>query len=297
MGNQDTNVELTIITGMSGAGKTVVMQCLEDIGFFCIDNLPTIVIQEVLETMLPAMDEPYKIAIVTDMRGRLFFEQLPEILQKLHDIKQINLRVIFLEAKDETLVRRYQETRRIHPLAINKSSLAGIVQERELLKEIRSVSDYVIDTSNLKARDLQKKVRHIFEMEEKNNFQLMLTSFGFKHGLPIEVDFVFDVRCLLNPFYIAELRPLTGLDEEVFSYVCSAKGTSTYVAKLLDFLDYIVPTYLAEGKRQLIIAIGCTGGQHRSIAVTEILKKHFESQYYVTTNHRDIKKKKLQLHE
>lgn len=265
-------LKLVIITGMSGAGKTVAMQSLEDLGYFCVDNLPPSLLPKFWELMKES-DKMDKIALVMDLRGREFFDSIEPALDELDNTNFITTKILFLEADDKVLVSRYKETRRHHPLEPNGSVLDGINAERELLSDLKGRSQLVINTSNMAPRELRERINNEFQTEDKDIFNVQLMSFGFKYGIPIDADLVFDVRFLPNPHYIDKMRPLTGLDEDVYEYVMKWPETQTFLDKLVDLLMFTLPFYKREGKTQLVIAIGCTGGQHRSVALTEFVGK------------------------
>ncbi|EAK9513140.1 RNase adapter RapZ [Listeria monocytogenes] len=284
-------LKLVIITGMSGAGKTVAMQSLEDLGYFCVDNLPPSLLQKFWELMKES-DKMDKIALVMDLRGREFFDSIEPALDELDNTNFITTKILFLEADDKVLVSRYKETRRHHPLEPNGSVLDGINAERELLSDLKGRSQLVINTSNMAPRELRERINNEFQTEDKDIFNVQLMSFGFKYGIPIDADLVFDVRFLPNPHYIDKMRPLTGLDEDVYEYVMKWPETQTFLDKLVDLLMFTLPFYKREGKTQLVIAIGCTGGQHRSVALTEFVGKAIQQKYETTISHRDMKRRK-----
>ncbi|EAC6543087.1 RNase adapter RapZ [Listeria monocytogenes] len=284
-------LKLVIITGMSGAGKTVAMQSLEDLGYFCVDNLPPSLLPKFWELMKES-DKMDKIALVMDLRGREFFDSIEPALDELDNTNFITTKILFLEADDKVLVSRYKETRRHHPLEPNGSVLDGINAERELLSDLKGRSQLVINTSNMAPRELRERINNEFQTEDKDIFNVQLMSFGFKYGIPIDADLVFDVRFLPNPHYIDKMRPLTGLDEDVYEYVMKWPETQTFLDKLLDLLMFTLPFYKREGKTQLVIAIGCTGGQHRSVALTEFVGKAIQQKYETTISHRDMKRRK-----
>ncbi|CAG9620711.1 RNase adapter RapZ [Sutcliffiella rhizosphaerae] len=287
-----SDVELVIITGMSGAGKTVAIQSLEDLGFFCVDNLPPTLLPKFLELMEESGNKMNKVALVMDLRGREFFESLFEALDDISELSWVTPQILFLDANDSVLVSRYKETRRSHPLAKSGLPLEGIEYERELLEEMKGRAQLILDTSNLKPRELREKILKQFATHSKQTFKLNVVSFGFKYGLPIDADLVFDVRFLPNPHYIDHMRPMTGLDEEVSSYVLKWSETQKFVEKLEDLLSFMLPYYKREGKSQLVLAIGCTGGQHRSVTLAEYFAKHFKDEYDTLLTHRDIEKRK-----
>ncbi|MCE8147172.1 RNase adapter RapZ [Listeria monocytogenes] len=284
-------LKLVIITGMSGAGKTVAMQSLEDLGYFCVDNLPPSLLPKFWELMKES-DKMDKIALVMDLRGREFFDSIEPALDELDNTNFITTKILFLEADDKVLVSRYKETRRHHPLEPNGSVLDGINAERELLSDLKGRSQLVINTSNMAPRELRERINNEFQTEDKDIFNVQLMSFGFKYGIPIDADLVFDVRFLPNPHYIDKMRPLTGIDEDVYEYVMKWPETQTFLDKLVDLLMFTLPFYKREGKTQLVIAIGCTGGQHRSVALTEFVGKAIQQKYETTISHRDMKRRK-----
>lgn len=286
------SLQLVIITGMSGAGKTVAMQSFEDMGFFCIDNLPPRLIPKFWE-LIKESGKVTKIALVIDLRSRTFFEEIQDMLVEIENTKMIETSVLFLNSSDEELVSRYKETRRTHPLAMDGLVTEGIRKERALLEEIKGDAQLVIDTTDLSPRQLREMIIKEFKTEDTKMFRIEMVSFGFKYGLPIDADIVMDVRFLPNPHYIDELRPLTGLDKEVYDYVMSFDETSDFYEKFKDLIISVLPGYKKEGKTSLTIAIGCTGGQHRSVALTERLGKAIkDADYHVNITHRDRGKRK-----
>jgi UPF0042 nucleotide-binding protein len=287
-----SNVHMVIITGMSGAGKTVVVQALEDIGYFCVDNLPPALLPKFVELLKDSSHHSMdKVALVMDLRGREFFDQLGESLDQLMMTPSITPQILFLDAKDSTLVTRYKETRRSHPLSPGGSPLKGIQLERTLLSGAKGRAQLIFDTSDLKPKVLREKIIKQFRQNEHEGFTVNVESFGFKYGVPIDADLVFDVRFLPNPFYIETMRPLTGLDKEVSSYVLQFSETTEFLTKLIDLIAYMLPHYKREGKRQLVIAIGCTGGQHRSVTLAEYIADYFKDNYETIVNHRDVEKR------
>lgn len=288
--NKDT--DLVIITGMSGAGKTVAVQSFEDLGYFCVDNLPPTLLPKFLELMRESGNKMNKVALVMDLRGREFFDHLLKALDDMADSKWMKPQILFLEADNAALVRRYKETRRTHPLAPSGLPLDGIQLERKLLEELKGRAQTIYNTSQMKPRALREKILKQFSSNSRPQFSVNIMSFGFKHGLPIDADTVFDVRFLPNPFYIEHMRPQTGLDEEVSSYVLKWNETNKFLEKVTELLGFMLPYYKREGKAQLVIAIGCTGGQHRSVAIAEYLGKQFSSEYHTTVTHRDMKSRK-----
>ncbi|CEE02709.1 hypothetical protein B4064_1360 [Caldibacillus thermoamylovorans] len=290
-------LQIVIITGMSGAGKTVAIQSFEDLGFFCVDNLPPSLLPKFLELMRESKNKMNKVALVMDLRGREFFEQLIHVLDELQHYSWLTPHILFLDADDATLVRRYKETRRFHPLAKSGLPLDGIRNERQLLEELKARAQTIINTSELKPKELREKITEKFTNSRQNLFTVNVISFGFKHGIPIDADLVFDVRFLPNPFYIEQLRPKTGLDQDVYEYVMKWTDTSKFLEKISDLLSFMLPLYKREGKSQLVIAIGCTGGQHRSVAIAKYLGEKLAKDYQVQVSHREIANERIQKHE
>jgi RNase adapter protein RapZ len=284
--------QIVIITGMSGAGKTVAIQSFEDLGFFCVDNLPPTLLPKFLELMKESGNKMNKVALVMDLRGREFFDHLFKALDDLVESAWVTPQILFLEADDETLVRRYKETRRKHPLAKEGLPLEGIQNERDLLADLKGRAQIIYNTSQMKPRELREKILTEFSADNKAIFTVNVMSFGFKHGIPIDADLVFDVRFLPNPHYIDHMRPKTGLDEEVSSYVMKWGETQKFLEKVTDLLSFMLPHYKREGKAQLVIAIGCTGGQHRSVTLAEAIGHFYEKDYHTQISHRDIEKRK-----
>lgn len=287
---KETN--LIIITGMSGAGKTVAVQSFEDLGYYCVDNLPPALLPKFLELMKDSTNTIQKVALVMDLRGREFFDSLFEALDVLAEEEWLREHIIFLDATEEVLVRRYKETRRSHPLSPGDLLLKGIQKERYLLNELRGRAQRIIDTSNLKPKELREKIVNLYSEENQEIFSVHFVSFGFKYGILIDADLVFDVRFLPNPHYVPQLKPLTGLNQEVSSYVFKWTDTQKFIEKIVDLLQFVLPQYVKEGKSQLVVAIGCTGGQHRSVALTEYFAKYFSTHYITHITHRDIDKRK-----
>ncbi|MDC3412269.1 RNase adapter RapZ [Aquibacillus sp. 3ASR75-11] len=292
MSSKEQETKLVIITGMSGAGKTVAVQSFEDLGFYCVDNLPPALLPKFLELMRDATNTIQKVALVMDLRGREFFDTLFEALDKLGDQDWLEEHILFLDAKDESLVSRYKETRRSHPLAVEGLPMEGIQLERQMLDELRGRAQNIIDTTDLKPKELRDKIVDMYAERDQAFFSVQIVSFGFKYGLPIDSDLVFDVRFLPNPHYVENMRPLTGKNDEVAKYVFKWSDTQKFVEKISDLLQFMLPQYKREGKSQLVIAIGCTGGQHRSVAIAEYLSKQFSANYVTHVSHRDIDKRK-----
>lgn len=285
------NLELVVITGMSGAGKTVAMQSFEDMGFFCIDNMPPNLLPKFWE-LIRESGKVMKIALVIDLRSRSFFKEIQSMLVEIDNTNIVDTTILFLDAKDEELVSRYKETRRSHPLAMDGLITEGIRKERGLLEEIRADASIVIDTTTLSPRQLREKINQLFHSKSSHGFRIEMVSFGFKYGLPIDADIVMDVRFLPNPHYIPELRSQTGMDKPVYDYVMSFPETEEFYEKFLSLLRSIMSGYKKEGKNSVTIAIGCTGGQHRSVALTERIGHALAENYHVNITHRDKDKRK-----
>ncbi|WP_342553697.1 RNase adapter RapZ [Paenibacillus sp. FSL R7-0652] len=288
-GSPGTGATLIIITGMSGAGKTIAVQSLEDLGFFCVDNLPPVLIPKFAELIEQSNGKIGKVALVIDLRGREFFTALSESLNYIKDHFTIHCEILFLDATDSVLVQRYKESRRRHPLAPEGMPLDGIKLERKMLEELKNSATQVLNTSTMKPAQLKERIISRFSHLESRMLSVNITSFGFKYGIPIDADLVFDVRFLPNPHYIDHLRPNTGQNSEVYEYVMKWPETQAFLTKLLDMLHFLIPQYRKEGKSQVIIGIGCTGGKHRSVAISEYLGKMLGSSETeaVTVSHRD----------
>lgn len=289
--NKET--KLIIITGMSGAGKTVAVQSFEDLGFYCVDNMPPTLIPKFLELMNDSTNTISKVALVIDLRSREFFDVLYDSLDAISELDWLEEHIIFLDAKNETLVSRFKETRRSHPLDQQGLPLNGIQQERVILDGLKGRAQTIIDTTSLKPKQLREKIHELYQVGNETVFSVHFVSFGFKHGIPIDADLVFDVRFLPNPYYMKSLRPLTGLDKEVANYVFKWKETEKFNEKLLDLFTFLLPQYKKEGKSQTVIAIGCTGGQHRSVALSEFFSKEIAKHYNTHVTHRDLNKKEV----
>jgi len=280
-----------IITGLSGAGKTVAKRALEDLGYFCVDNLPPALIPPFAHLCAQSGGRVSRVALVVDARGGEFFRDLAAALRSL-DGMGVAHQVLFLEADDDTLLRRFKESRHRHPLADRVGVEEAIRTERRRLEDIRGLADFIIDTSRLSPAQCRQKVLGLFGAEsETGRFTISVVSFGYKHGLPTDADLVFDVRFLPNPQYIEALRPHDGLRDEVAAYVLAAPLTRAFLRRLVGFLEFLVPHFAAEGKTQLVVAVGCTGGRHRSVAVAERLAAILRSRRHkVLVEHRDIDK-------
>ena len=265
----DNKLNIVIITGMSGAGKTVAIQSFEDMGYFTVDNMPPNLIEKFVGLLNTPDNKIDKVALVVDMRSRAFFEDIQSIVTELTDNTSVNFKLLFLDANDTELVSRYKETRRSHPLAIDGRTLDGITKEREILADLKNLSEVVIDTSELTPRNLRARILQKFATSTESTFRIEVMSFGFKYGLPLDADLVFDVRFLPNPHYISELRDKNGTDQEVYDYVMEHPQSEEFYQNLMKMLVPILPAYKKEGKSVLTIAFGCTGGQHRSVAFAE----------------------------
>jgi len=284
-------VRMVIITGLSGAGKTVAVQSLEDLGFFCIDNLPPALIGKFSELVRQSGDSVQRVALVCDLRGGEFFHSLLDALEEL-DEALIHYQIVFLEADDETLVRRYKASRRRHPHAPEHGRvLDGILRERLQLEAVRTRADLILNTSRMKPVELKEVFLNRFCTEgDFDQLTINIISFGFKYGLPIDADLVFDVRFLPNPYYVDALRSRNGQDPEVYEYVMKWPATEEFMQRLFGMIDFLLPHYQREGKPQLVLGIGCTGGRHRSVALAERLREYLQADHVVTVDHRDVSK-------
>lgn len=285
-------MRFVIVTGMSGAGKSSVLNMLEDAGYFCADNLPVQLISKFAEIAENRNKGDFnKIAIGVDIRSGRSLDDIGPALDELKEMK-IKYEILFLEASDEALIKRFKETRRIHPLAGNGRVEAGIKEEREKIAFLKENADYVLDTSTLLIRDLKQQIDGIFVKNRGfKNFFVTVLSFGFKYGIPVDADMVFDVRFLANPYYVSTLKHKTGEDPEVREYVMDSPKSKEFVGKLIDMVEFLIPNYINEGKNGLVIAIGCTGGKHRSVTIANVLYEALKgAEYSVKVDHRDIKK-------
>lgn len=283
-------MQFVIITGMSGSGKSTAIDVLEDMGYYCIDNIPPELIIKFTDLCAKSEGKIQKAAFVVDVRGGDFFLQLQDTIQKLR-AANVNLKVLFLDCSDEVISRRYKETRRKHPLdeLSDGSVRKAIGMERELLMSAKAMSDYYIDTSLYSNTDFRSRMYSIFEETDEEHMHIDIRSFGFKYGVFSEGDLIFDVRCLPNPFYIPELKHKTGLDSEVSQYVMKFEEAQKLYEKLTDLIDYLIPLYQKEGKSQLVIAFGCTGGKHRSVTFAEAIARHLTlNGHKIRINHRDM---------
>ena len=286
-----------VVTGLSGAGKTSVNRYLEDMGAFCVDNLPPNMMFRMMEAIEKSALHRPLVAMAVDVRSGEFFDA-KSVSDLIAESRQLGYQIetLYLEASDDVLVSRYKETRRDHPLAgENVSLIQAIGKERAIMQPLRETANYIIDTSVLKPRQLRQKLEMILSGDSQPDaMHIEMNSFGYKRGLPMQADLVFDVRFLPNPFYIDDLKPLTGNDKPVFDYVMNSDTAKTFLYKLKDMLDFLIPNYITEGKNQLVIAIGCTGGKHRSVTLTNAIYSEFEnSNYGCKKEHRDIEKDRL----
>jgi UPF0042 nucleotide-binding protein len=285
--------DFVIISGYSGAGKSTAMAVFEDAGYFCVDNLPPEMIRSLVELFLHHGSKVEYAAVVSDVRGGEFFEPLEEVLEQLRE-RGTPVRVLFLDADDTTLLNRYKETRRRHPLAPESNISSGITAEHEMLAPIKELADFVIDSSGLKASHLRRRIAdELLPRHTRGRLVLTFQSFGFKNGPPRDADMVFDVRFLPNPHYVPDLKPLTGLDPRVVEYVGREGKLEHFYSLLIPLLEFVIPEFQEEGKAHVSIAIGCTGGRHRSVAITEHLGAHFREhgEVIVEVEHRDVDRK------
>lgn len=282
-------MDVVIITGLSGAGKTQAMRVFQDYGYFCVDNLPPALLPTFMELCRQSVNKIDRIALVIDLRGGDFFDKLFESLNELK-AEGYKYRILFLEASEEALVKRYKESRHRHPLAFEGRIVEGINFEREKMSKLREAADYIIDTSSLKLSELKEEiVLRFIENEKENQFLINIVSFGFKKGIPLDADLVFDVRFLPNPYYIEDLKEFTGKDKKVKDFVMKWPESKKFLEKLADMVKFLIPYYIREGKTQLIIGIGCTGGKHRSVVLTnELAAKLKTDRCHVITDHRDL---------
>ena len=285
------SLQVAVITGLSGSGKSTAIHVLEDLGWYCIDNLPAVLIPRFLD-LCEESDEVSRVALGIDTRGRGFRDELPRVLDEVR-ARGHRAQVVYLEASDDALVRRFSETRRPHPMGEGSDVAGGILRERERLAGMRGQADRIIDTSAFTSQQLREELRSLFDREDACTgvLRVSLVSFGFKFGLPADSDVVWDVRFLPNPFYVADLRPLTGLDAAVAEYVLAEPSTARFLGIAGDFLDFALPLYQREGKAYLTIAVGCTGGRHRSVALVERLRGMLDGRgLEISVRHRDIRR-------
>lgn len=287
-------MEFVIISGMSGAGKTSALHIMEDIGYYCVDNIPTSLLQTLYKLCKDSSDKAMKrVAIVVDVRGNGDYEVMYDDLENFKKNNE-GVSILYIDAKVDSLIVRYKETRRRHPLTerLKDGSVAAAVKEEQrLLVPVKTLADYSIDTTFMSIKQLRERIISMFLENSSNSIMITFMSFGFKYGIPLESDLIIDVRCLPNPFYIAELKEHTGLEKCIQDYVLDSEETQEFVKRLIDWLDYSLPLYLKEGKSELVVGIGCTGGKHRSVTIAELLDNYFmEKGYKCIVQHRDVKK-------
>lgn len=287
-------MEFVIISGMSGAGKTSALHIMEDIGYYCVDNIPTSLLQTLYKLCKDSSDKAMKrVAVVVDVRGNGDYEVMYDDLENFKKNNE-GVSILYIDAKVDSLIVRYKETRRRHPLTerLKDGSVATAVKEEQrLLVPVKTLADYSIDTTFMSIKQLRERIISMFLENSSNSIMITFMSFGFKYGIPLESDLIIDVRCLPNPFYIAELKEHTGLEKCIQDYVLDSEETQEFVKRLIDWLDYSLPLYLKEGKSELVVGIGCTGGKHRSVTIAELLDNYFmEKGYKCIVQHRDVKK-------
>lgn len=287
-------MEFVIISGMSGAGKTSALHIMEDIGYYCVDNIPTSLLQTLYKLCKDSSDKAMKrVAVVVDVIGNGDYEVMYDDLENFKKNNE-GVSILYIDAKVDSLIVRYKETRRRHPLTerLKDGSVAAAVKEEQrLLVPVKTLADYSIDTTFMSIKQLRERIISMFLENSSNSIMITFMSFGFKYGIPLESDLIIDVRCLPNPFYIAELKEHTGLEKCIQDYVLDSEETQEFVKRLIDWLDYSLPLYLKEGKSELVVGIGCTGGKHRSVTIAELLDNYFmEKGYKCIVQHRDVKK-------
>lgn len=287
-------MEFVIISGMSGAGKTSALHIMEDIGYYCVDNIPTSLLQTLYKLCKDSSDKAMKrVVVVVDVRGNGDYEVMYDDLENFKKNNE-GVSILYIDAKVDSLIVRYKEKRRRHPLTerLKDGSVAAAVKEEQrLLVPVKTLADYSIDTTFMSIKQLRERIISMFLENSSNSIMITFMSFGFKYGIPLESDLIIDVRCLPNPFYIAELKEHTGLEKCIQDYVLDSEETQEFVKRLIDWLDYSLPLYLKEGKSELVVGIGCTGGKHRSVTIAELLDNYFmEKGYKCIVQHRDVKK-------
>lgn len=283
-------MDVLIVTGLSGAGKSSVIKNLEDIGYYCIDNLPPNLMKDFIKLVSHTDEEINRIAFGIDLRSGKLFDEMDKNVKKLEKVVD-RVEILYLEANDETILMRYKESRRSHPYSSDGTLVDGINLEREKLFDIREKADYIIDTSSNNIHQLRDRIRKIFQPKMQSNIKIVLESFGFKKGIPLDVDMIFDLRFLPNPFYMEELREQTGMDKEVRDYVMNFESSNIMFQKMVDMIEFLIPQFEKEGKNETIIGIGCTGGNHRSVTFVYLIDQFLKNKGYdVSTIHRDIRK-------
>lgn len=294
MEKNEEKLHILIITGLSGAGKTQVVNCLEDMGYYCVDNLPPALLLKFVELSMQSEGRVDKVALVIDVRGGEFFSDLTQSLQELEE-DRIPYEILFLEASDDVLIRRFKESRRRHPLLDRRQLTEAIQLERKMLEELRGKANLVIDTSGLSPRLLKDKLQSQYSGSGTGKFTVNIVSFGYKWGIPLDSDIVMDVRFLTNPFYDPHMRKLTGQDRDVIEFVLDSPVTKSFTRRFLNLLKYLIPYYVQEGKTNLAVSIGCTGGQHRSVVLADYVAGQLKKMgYNVLTRHRDVAKYKME---
>ena len=285
--HRKTRARIVVVTGLSGSGKSTVIKVFEDLGYFCVDNLPPVLLPKIVDLVSEARDDTARIALVADVRGREFLPDFSRVIEELrrgrHDVQ-----VLFLDAGDDVLLRRFSETRRKHPLAARGGAKEAIRREREMLSPLREMADTVLDTSQYTVHQLRDTIVRRFRPSEKSGLQVGIISFGYKYGIPLEADMVVDVRFLSNPNFVSELKPLTGLDLKVRNYVMKSRSARAFFDKLTSFLQFLLPLYTKEGKAYFTLGVGCTGGRHRSVVVAEEVKRFLAKPSAPIVVHRDI---------
>ncbi len=279
---------IVIISGLSGSGKSTAVNALEDMDYYCVDNIPPTLLPTFIELCKNSEKEISKVALGIDIRERVSFDSAPRVIKEFKE-NGYPVDMIFLESSDSTLLKRYKETRRKHPLSNDGNISEGITKERKMLEALKELSNYTIDTSELNVHQLSEIIKNKFKEEGSRNILLNIISFGFKHGIPNDADMIFDVRFLPNPHFVESLKNLNGTDKEVLDYIMEKEQSIEFIEKMTEFLDYLIPNYEKEGKAYLTIAIGCTGGKHRSVAITDKVAEHFKD-LSPLTRHRDISK-------
>ncbi len=287
--NKEMPLQIVIITGLSGAGKSTAIHFFEDSGFFCMDNVPPALLPKFVQICRESNGSVSKIAVVADARGGSFFESLFDAIDSIKKLGAL-VKILYLDASEEVLIRRFSETRRKHPLNRGGRILDDIQKERMMLEDIKSKSDFVINTSAMNGRELQEAIRKVIEENSiMRTMSVVFLSFGFKHGVPLDCDLVFDVRFLPNPYYVSELKHLSGLNSEVFDYVIGSENGKSVAIKMKEFIEFLIPKFILEPKTRLQIGIGCTGGRHRSVSFAEYLFKEIQHDRIITSRkHRDL---------
>lgn len=284
-------MKVLIVTGLSGAGKSNAIKYLEDMGYYCIDNMPPALLGSFMSLESQDKIDLEKAAFVMDIRGRAFFNDLEKALEELR-AENKDFKVLFLEATDDALVRRFKETRRVHPLSDGGTSSDAIQKEKKMLAHIRENADFIINTTDLKPMELQNRLQEMLADDESDGFVMTIQSFGYKHGMSLDADIVFDVRFIPNPYYIKNMKELTGNDKKVRDYVNQFEETQEFITRVSSLIEYLIPYYMKQGKRNLVVSFGCTGGQHRSVSMANEFSDIFNAKgRKVTTVHRDILKR------